>query len=389
MYARRSHLPSCDAIPNWGRRRARFPRALKPFVEAPVAVSAAPLMTASVITALAATLLVPLAAQAQAARARDLSIIEDVLVETIQDAIQVTVRAVNTENLEVQEAARQNEQPPPIRYIFRSGGQTQARGMFLEDYGAIFTVQVPSMSYTNSAIFGWNGNVAVVRPGSVEAMIANALGEDAQLRAQMSRMDSEIGVLRQRLEREVGRGGESSESAQLLQAKMTAAQQAFDEAQRAYSDFAAQERAAAEERRRSVSSADSREDTGERPGRFDGLRVLTNASAEEIAAAEELAQQQRNQIEGAIIDSVVETLARYGRIMHGLEEEDRLAVVLLPSSYLNPIGSWLRATERDQEFIISVRFRDVLEFDRNDLDEAEFRGRVRIERRQSAPPRQE
>ncbi|MGD8816367.1 MAG: hypothetical protein PVJ51_04225 [Acidobacteriota bacterium] len=333
---------------------------------------------------LAATvLLLPLPALAQEeVRARDLSIIEDVLVETIQDAIQATVRAVNTENLATQERARENNEDIPLRYVFRSGSQTLARGMFLDDYGAIFTVQVPSMAYANSAFFTL-GSIAAGQPGaptSMQSMIANAgaLGEELQLRAQMNRMDAEITGLRQRLEAEVARNGEDSESAQTLRASLVSWERAADETQRAYSDYVARRKREPDSRQQSVSS--NRPGAAETTPEEMGVRFRPPTAAE-LADAEALAQKQRNQIEGAIISAVVETLGQYGRILHGLGDEDRLAVVLLPSSYLNPIGSWARATQRDQEFTISVRFRDVMDLDRGDLSSEDFGARIRIERR--------
>jgi hypothetical protein len=373
MHARTSHIPSCDAIPAPGRWRARTPFAL---------VAAALLLP------------MPVAAQQTEVRARDLSIIEDVLVETIQDAIQVTVRAVNTENLEAQEMARQNEQAVPIRYVFRSGGQTQARGMFLEDYGAIFTVQVPSMSYTFSTFFSGDGNTLVVRPDSVQSVLAEALGQQAQLRAQMDRMNAEIRALSARLQRETREQGAETENAVELRAHLEASLDAFAEAQRAYEEYAAEQETpqqpSADSRRARVSGGGvGGVEEMDRSNRYSGLRVLINASPEDLAAAEDLAQQQRNQIEGAIIEAVVESLGQYGHIMHGLDEDDRLAVVLLPSSYLNPMGSWARATQRDQEFIISVRFRDVLDRDRGALPAEDFRGRIRIERRLGQPHQQQ
>jgi len=361
MHARTSHIPSCDAIPTRGRRRAR------------VALSLA-----------ATVLLLPLPARAQdEVRARDLSIIEDVLVETIQGAIQVTVSAVNTENIEAQEQARDNNEDIPLRYVFRSGSQTLARGMFLEDYGAVFTVQVPAMAYANSAFFTL-GNMAVAQsgsPGSMQSIMANAgaLGEELQLRAQMSRMEAEITGLRQRLEAEVERNGESSEQAQALRASLLSWETAVDETQRAYNDYMARrDREATATRQQAVSSG--RTETADE-ARADSTVRFRAPTPDELAAAEELAQKQRNQIEGAIISAVVETLGQYGRILHGLDDNDRLAVVLLPSSYLNPIGSWARATQRDQEFTISVRFRDVMDLDRGDLSPEDFGSRIRIERR--------
>lgn len=350
--ARPSHIPSCDVIPSPGRRRWR---------------AALPL--------LAAVTLIPLQATAQDVRARDLSIVENVLVETIQLALQETIEGINTENLEAQQIAREDNEPVPLRYVFRSRGQAQARGIYLEDYGAIFTVQVPSVSYTLGAMFSISGNEVV-------GDMITALGEETQMRAQMSRMGSEIAVMRRRLEREVETSGENSESANDLRTALASLQTSFAAMEDAYAEYLSrQDREAETRRQRAVSSGDARaldEGTDRRMG---SLRMITSATPEELAAAEALATDQRNQIEGTIIDSVVDTLSQYGRIMHGLNDNDRLAVVLLPSSYLNPVVSWSRATQRDQEFIISVRYGDVLDLAEGDMSEEDFGARVRIERR--------
>ena len=363
--ARPSQLPSCDVVPAPGRRRWRV---------------ALPL--------LAAVTLLPAHATAQDVRTRDLSIVENVLVETIQLALQDTIEDINTENLEAQQIARQDNEPVPLRYVFRSRGQALARGIYLEDYGAIFTVQVPSVSYTLGAIFAVDGSDVTLRqgvPASVGEAIA-ALGQETQMRMQMSRMGSEIAVMRRRLEREVESSGENSESASSLRAALESLESSFETAQRAYTDFLArQERETELQPQRPVSSGDARALEGGMDARMGTLRIITSSSPEELAAAEDLAQQQRNQIEGTIIDSVIETLSQYGHIMHGLGDNDRLAVVLLPSSYLNPVVSWSRATQRDQEFIISVRYGDVVDLNDGDLSDDDFRRQVRIEPRPGQP----
>jgi hypothetical protein len=336
-------------------------------------------------------MLLPLPAGAQDVRARDLSIVENVLVDTVQQAIETTVRAINTENLQAQEAARAGNEPLPIRYVFRTGAHTQARGMFLEDYGAIFTVQVPSMSYTNSVLYAYGGNVAMVSPNdprSLRAIVANAgaLGAEMQLRMQLSRIESETAVLSERLQAELERSGAESDSARGLLESLQAWQEALNASQRYYNELLAgrEAEAAADSRILGVGRADTGSEATRDDQRAAAYRIIASATPEEIAAAEELAQAQRNQIEGTVIDAVIETLSQYGRIMHGLEENDRLAVVLLPSSYLTPM-SWARATQRDEEFTISVRFRDVMDLDRGTLSDEEFRGRVRIERREGQP----
>ena len=356
--AHASHIPPCDPIP---ARRQRKLRAWLPLVTT--------------------ALLLPAPAIAQEVRAIDLSIIEDLLADTIQEAIQFEVVAINTENIEAREAELQRGDAVQIRYAFRSGGRTQARGMFLEDYGAIFTVQLPNLTYSYSTTFAISegGNVTVVRPGSLETIIAGALGEDVQLRNQLSRMRVEIEVMMQRIERASAVSGATSQDAQRLRT-------ALSEMESAYNAYAARAERIAGDSERARAAEEGRADRPARyPDPITGLRILSSASREDIARAEALATQQKNQIEGTIIAAVVETLAQYGRVLHGLENDDRLAVVLLPSSYLSQIGSWSRATRRDEEFVISVRFRDVMELDKGNIDELEFGGRIRVESRLGQP----
>ncbi len=354
-----SHIPPCDPVPVRERRRLR-----------------------SFLPLLAAALVVPAQAQAQEVRARDLSIIENLLAETVQEAIEVTVRAVNTENLQAQETEQQDEQAVKIRYVFRSAGQTQARGMFLEDYGVVFTVQVPHLSFTNSAIFALprSGDIAAGDRDSLNAVIGGALGQEMQLRNQISRNRAETDVMIQRLEREVAASGATSENAQRLRT-------ALAEMERAYNDYAAEaeEIASSRERERVVEEEGAAGRSGTSPGRLAGLRMLATATPEEIARSEELARDQKNQIEGAVMTAVVDTMAQYGRVIHGLEDDDRIAVVLLPSSYLNQMVSWMRATQRDEELVISVRYHDIVELDAGDIDVEEFGGRIRFETRLGQP----
>ena len=356
--AHASHIPPCDPIP------ARRQRKLHAWL--PVVTTA---------------LLLPAHAMAQEVRAIDLSIIEDLLADTIQEAIQFEVVAINTENIEAREAELQRGDAVQIRYVFRSGGRTQARGMFLEDYGAIFTVQLPSLTYSYSTTFAISegGNVMVVRPGSLETIIAGALGEDVQLRNQLSRMRVENEVMIQRIERASAQSGATSQNAQRLRT-------AFAEMESAYSEYSTQALQVASDRERARANETARGGQPTRDSdRLARLRVLSSASREDIARAETLATQQKNQIEGTIIEAVVNTLAQYGRVIHGLDDDDRLAVVLLNSSYLSQMGSWMRATRRDEEFVISVRFRDVMELDKGDIDEQEFGGRIRVESRLGQP----
>jgi hypothetical protein len=315
---------------------------------------------------------------AQRLRARDLSVLEDLLSDTIQDVIYVTVQELNAENRAAQETTPPSGESPEFRYMLQSSGQTEARGMFLEDYGVIFTVQVPRLSYLHSTriIGAGEAGWSVVTPGS---FVTGALAEEMQLRAQLGRMRAEIDSVTERVGREVSASGAVSDSARQLQA-------AIAQLEAVYTEYA------------SEAERLDRQEPGEEAGRRvadtearTGYRMLPAFDAESMARAEELANQQKVQLEGKVIETVIDTLAHYGTVVRSLGDDDRLAVVLLPSSYLDRMSSWMRATRRAEEFIISVRYGDIEALNDGTIDVDEFSRRIRVEMRLGQPfitPRQ-
>lgn len=357
MYAARlSPIPSCDTLPARARRRRRSPW----------------------LAVLAIALLVPAAAEAQNAtaaqrlRARGLSIIEGLLTDTISNAIEVTVQTVNAENLRAQEQALATGETPELRYVIRSSGQTQSRGMLLEDYGVIFTVQVPNLTYSRAALIqlGRGNSVTVLAPSGPAQVLAGSVALEAQMRNQMNRMLVEINDFTRRVENEVPTSGAGSENAQRLRASL-------EELQNAYNEYTSGDRIAFPRQR-----PDPREDAprGRESPRLSTFSIMSSVDPEAVARANELAVQQKAQVESAVITAVVDSLS-YGHIIKGLDDDDRLAVVLLPSSYLNRVVSWMRATQRDEEFVISVRYRDVRDLADDKITAEEFGGRIRVETR--------
>ena len=273
---------------------------------------------AAVLSALA--VFVPVVALAQGAdtgeqrlRARDLSVLEDLLSDTIQEAIQLGVQAVNVANRAEQEAAAERSETPEFRYMFRTSGETQAGGMFLEDYGVIFTVQVPVLSASPTALFVAGDTISIVTP---DTLVLGELAYDIQMRSQLSRMQAEIHVLTQRLQETAEETGATSDKAQRLRASIA-------QLESAYAEYAAET-----ENIREVPAAAPR--TERVTTRRGGIRMLPIADPEAMADAEALVERQRTDISGSVIEAVIETFAQYGTVIHGLEGTDRLAVVLLP-----------------------------------------------------------
>jgi hypothetical protein len=192
-------------------------------------------------------------------------------------------------------------------------------------------------------------------------------------------MRAEIDSVTERVGREVSASGAVSDSARQLQA-------AIAQLEAVYTEYA------------SEAERLDRQEPGEEAGRRvadtearTGYRMLPAFDAESMARAEELANQQKVQLEGKVIETVIDTLAHYGTVVRSLGDDDRLAVVLLPSSYLDRMSSWMRATRRAEEFIISVRYGDIEALNDGTIDVDEFSRRIRVEMRLGQPfitPRQ-
>ena len=183
----------------------------------------------------------------------------------------------------------------------------------------------------------------------------------------MSRMLVEINNFTRRVENEVNASGAGSANAQRLRASL-------EELQNAYNEYTLGER--------TLPRADPREDAARPSGSpvLSTFSIMSSADPETVARANALAAQQKTQVESAVITAVLDSLT-YGHIINGLEDDDRLAVVLLPSSYLNRVVSWMRATQRDEEFVISVRYRDVRDLADGKMTAKEFGARLRVETR--------
>jgi len=308
--------------------------------------------------------------------AKELEFLEGLLVENIQEAIQTAVQQVNASTAESAPDPETDGATVEITYMFRTSGGTVARGMLLEDYGVIFSVQVPTIGTVPAArYYSADGNVmpfAVIGPDSV---LAHSMATEIQVRTRMSMLEREIAELNRQLQEILAE--EPTEEAEQLA-------QTIAELRSAYSAFSAKKEE--EVRKRGKAQAEVAE--GQRQVRVDepgwggaerGFVATYDPGAQ--ARARKEAEKRRVEVEDAVVDAVVGTLAQYGHVFHGLETSDRLAVVLFPSSYLNPMQRWMRATSRAEEFVISVSYGDLTELDDGLITFEEFGDRARLETR--------
>lgn len=315
--------------------------------------------------------------------AKELEFLEGLLVENVQYAIQMSVQAINTASSEVEpegDAADEGVVVPSVRitYMFRTSGETVARGMFLEDYGVVFTVQVPTLSSVPAARY--YAAEAGIPPYIIgpDSMLAHSMATEIQVRTKMQMLERELAELANQLREQLAT--DTADEARQIEQLMA-------EIRAQYEDYAAK---AEEETRRSAKAGEATEADRRRvevgtpqPARRGEMGFSLAWDSAEQARAKKEAEGHRAEVQGAVVDAVIGTLAQYGHVFHGLEPDDRLAVVLLPSSYLNPIQRWMRATSRAEELTISISYGDLQALDSGEIDDAELGERVRIETRLS------
>jgi hypothetical protein len=312
--------------------------------------------------------------------AKELEFLEGLLVDNIQDAIEAAVQEVNATTAQAAEEATPdpdvNEATIEITYMFRTSGGTVARGMLLEDYGVIFTVQVPTIGTVPAARYLMPGGevmpFAVLGPDSV---LAHSMATEIQVRTRMSMLEREIAELSHQLE-EILAEEPSEESEQLAQT--------IAELRTVYDSFAAskEEKVRKQGKERADVAEGQRQVGSSQPGWGGSERgIIATYDPGAQARARKEAEKRKVEVENAVVDAVVGTLAQYGHVFHGLEDSDRLAVVLFPSSYLNPMQRWLRATSRAEEFVISVSYGDLMQLDEGLITPEEFSDRARLETR--------
>lgn len=348
-------------------------------------------------------------------RAKDLGVLEQLLVEAVEDAVTDQILAINEEVRQSQVEAQQTGEPPRYRYRFRSAGEAGARGLFLEDYGVIFTVQVPHVSHSPTPSLTISRSSSPdfpipVRGGSSEALVALEQARELQLRSQISVLEQNLARIERMLQQET-----ASESTSGLARQMTAHIAELEEMRtRLAEELRAEGRdtraARVEEWRQETGEREAAEAAGERQAAETAEEREAAEAAEERARRErravvaagspwarlmvdpevseearKRAAEQEKRIEQALITGIIDTMARYGTVIHGLEDDDRVAVVLQPSSYLSDVQRWLRATDRAEEFVVSVRYRDIVALEDDDIDAEEFGRRIRVESRLGQP----
>ena len=348
----------------------------------------APLVLAGLI------LVLPVAAQddQRAERLRQLEAFEKLLTETLQDRVTVTVdTTMNT--------AGESED-----LVVKVGRPLAAHGLYLEGYGVVFSIQAPQVSVIpqsfeavlaqpRAMLRAQPSQAPLVAKGvielraemldrSVEDLIV-LLERDEDLHEVSVGELEELKVTLEKIREEVATQAPPAPEAQAeAQAEAEAEAQARAEAEaEVRSQAMTRGEAALEDARRTQEriwvESDGR--AGRAPRRYE---VYYRDVLEHRHGMQEELQRNHVRIAAAVNEAALRTLADYGAVLKGLDDEDRVAIVILPPN----AWTFVRGTRRGsasgvEENVVSVRYGDVREHLNGRIDYEEFARRADVRTR--------
>lgn len=315
-------------------------------------------VAATVLGLLAA---LPAAAQSEGdRRLRQLEVFENLLGETIQRYVNAQVDA----GIEEEMSAGGQEQEP---VVVRVGASLGAHGTYIHGYGVLFTIQRPQISVLPRAFA-----MHLEEPLSLARWRMEPTPDGAQrVSAGMLRFQSTM-VQRRLREMEEMLAAELAAETDDAQIATTRAQleQLREQMAEIESRFRALGVQPATEAVPAVQGVEG--DEAEPQDRADVIAEMVDRQRSMQAVLERNMARMRD----AVDDAATDTLAHWGRVITGLQDDERLSVLVMPPT------SWNLAQRHGvgvapQEYVISVRYRDVRDFDEGKIDLEEFRRRAR------------
>lgn len=310
-------------------------------------------------------------------RLRQLEAFEGLLTETVQSYVARQLDAgIQEEQVQVDADGDGVVDSTVDPVVVRVGAALPAHGMFIEGYGVIFSIQRPQVSVLPRAFATYfEQPMALMRPreepgGPAQRVSAGVIRfRTAMIRRQLEELEALL-------------AREMAENATPASIEQTTRQ--IEDLQRQLAEMESRFTPIGE---RPVADGAAAQPPPEPPAGGDEDRAGVWAP---LGSFQEMMQQQRSmaqvlernhvRIREAVNEAAVDTLASYGAVIKGLRNEDRLSVLVMPPT---PWGLAQRhgvgvATE---EYVISVRYGDIREYDNQKIDLAEFRRRVQLHNR--------
>lgn len=311
------------------------------------------------------------AAQEEARRRKQIEVFERLLTETLHEYVNARVSASDRTVGDADARARDDG------LIVRVAAASPAHGVYLDGYGVIFSVRTPQVSVIPRSfqvrlsepleVYGFgpaaNGNLRRINTGIIE------------FRA--GRIRQSLRDLEDLLEHELEQGADSEltdlhlrqiEDMRAMLAPLSRGREPTPEAP---------------ERQQRV-------DTAEQEGRDEGRATARRHAAdgrgfyqsvlELQRSAKQILERSHQRLSAAVNEAAIETLAQYGSVIKGLDSDDRVSVLIFTPPRWT-FGPTRYGDEQQDEYVISVRYKDIRDYDNQKIDLEEFHSRVRIHSR--------
>lgn len=322
-------------------------------------------------------------------RARQLEVFEDLLTRTVQEHLQASVEeGIEQERTGDLDGDGEPDGPAEDPVVVRVGRAASAHGLYIAGYGVLFSIQQPQISvlprsfalYLNQP----EGSLRVRSeiPGEIHASGATGL-----LRLQAEQLQRQLGQMERLLQIQMARDPESGE-VQAITGRIEGLRSSLAEVRVQFEQLQASlhpetPRAETPAMAPPATRPESAEPT-------ESERRVQVEVVEPFRLFREMADRQRSigdilernfqRMRQAVSDAAIDTLAHYGAVIKGLNDDDRLSVLVLPPTPMGLVRLENAGGDvpESQEYVISVRYRDIRDYDDQKIDLAEFRDRVRI-----------
>jgi len=318
-------------------------------------------------------------------RLKQLAVFEELLTETVQEQVTASVNATI-------DAARRGDPDgdgvvegagaEPL--VVKVGRPLAAHGLYIDGYGVMFSIQTPQVTVIPQSfqrVFAQPRAVFRMR-SSGEGAGPEAIGI-IELRADM--IDRSIDDLIVLLERQPDELHEVRVQ-ELEGLKVTLEGLRGDAATPHTVEVTTVE---GELARVEAHEADEAEHVDAAESAYGRARDLSRRNRWEVYYRDTLAQRdslkgvlERNyrQVAAAMNAAAIETLASYGALIKGLDDDERITVVVLPPNTWSFASGYGVGVDQD-EHVISARYKDIRELDNNKIDYDEFVKRAQVRNR--------
>jgi hypothetical protein len=319
-------------------------------------------------------------------RLRQLAVFEELLTETVQERVTQSV------NVTIDLARRGDPDGDGIvedvaaePLVVKVGRPLAAHGLYVDGYGVMFSIQTPQVSVIPQSfervlaeprtVFRLRGATALAGP-EVDGVI--------ELRAEM--LDRSIDDLIVLLERQPDDLHEirvqelegikiTLEGLRIEEVDVHAEAPAAEAADHAVMEVR-------EQRESEVVAAEAafgRARDLSRRNRWEGYYRDTLAQRDDLKV---VLERNHRQVAVAMNAAAIETLASYGALIKGLDDDERIAVVVLPpNTWSFARGFGVGASDDQGEHVVSARYKDIRELDNEKIDYDEFAKRAQIRNR--------